>query len=120
MAAFNIPARVALLRDTIQEMRALDREEELSADSRRQLKENLFEVERQLRSLTCGFAHAGTYGHECGKAASHVGIKKSDMTKSGLYFARRCPECMAIKGGENSNVIRFEVLDPEAHRNEFK
>lgn len=120
MPITDIPARVRALRDTIQEMRALDREEELSADSRRQLKENLHEVERQLRSLTCCFAHAGTYGHECGKAASHVGVKKSDITKSGLYFARRCPECMTIKGGENSNVIRFEVLDPDQHRNVFK
>jgi hypothetical protein len=69
---------------------------------------------------SCGFAHAGTYGHECGAPATHVGVRKSDITKSGIYYARRCQSCMTIKGGENSGVIRFEAFNPETHRNEFK
>jgi hypothetical protein len=69
---------------------------------------------------TCSFAFPGTYGHECGAPAVCVAVKKSTMTKSGFYFARRCPACAKEKGGENSNAIRFEALDREAHVNAWK
>jgi hypothetical protein len=73
-----------------------------------------------MRRERCSFAFPGTYGHECGKPAVCVAVKKSDITKSGFYFARRCPECAKEKGGENSNAIRFEQLDQAKHVNAFK
>ena len=68
---------------------------------------------------TCGFAMSGTYGHECGKPAVMVGVKKTSLTTTGLYYARRCAECAKIRGGENSGILRFETLDPEKHVNQW-
>lgn len=70
--------------------------------------------------LTCSFAHAGTYGHECGAPATLAAPRRSDMTKGGIYWARRCAACAAEKGGENSGLGAFVSFNPDIHRNEFK
>lgn len=70
--------------------------------------------------VRCGFAQAGTYGHECGGPATLAGARKSDLTKSGIYWARRCPECAKIKGGENIGITNFVPLDQAQHVNEWK
>ena len=70
--------------------------------------------------MKCSFAFPGTYGHECGRPATHVAVKKSNDTVSGLFFAGRCAECLAIKGGENSDNIRVEPLNEATHRNYWK
>jgi hypothetical protein len=73
-----------------------------------------------LLSHRCSFACAGTYGHECGAPAKWVGVRKSDITKSGVYFARRCDACKAERGGENVGISHFEALNTALHRNEWK
>lgn len=67
----------------------------------------------------CNFAYPGTYGHECGKPATLVAIKRTTTTRDGLFYARRCPDCATIKGGENKGVLRVEPLDPDKHRNQW-
>jgi hypothetical protein len=52
----------------------------------------------------CNFAPSGTYGHECGKPATHVAIVPSKYHASGYYYGGRCPECSTIKGGENKGA----------------
>jgi hypothetical protein len=69
---------------------------------------------------SCNFAWPGTYGHECGKPAVFAGLKRSDMTRDGIYWSRRCAECKDITGGENAGIERFEPLDPQRHRNRWK
>lgn len=68
---------------------------------------------------TCNFAASGTYGHECGAPATLVGVKKSKLTHSGIYYAGRCEPCSRIKGGENSDIERFEKLDETTHVNDW-
>ncbi len=68
--------------------------------------------------VSCIFAYPGTYGHECGKPAFCYFVKKSDITKSGEFFAARCEECAMAKGGENRNVIRRESIHGQV--NDFK
>ncbi len=68
--------------------------------------------------LKCGFAAAGTYGHECGKPSTVVFVKKSERTVSGEFFVGRCDECAMIRGGENRNVIRRESVHGQT--NEWK
>ncbi len=70
-------------------------------------------------STRCSFAYAGTYGHECGKPATVVGIFEDRSTKSGTFYGRRCDECAKEKGGENSGVKRFVPFCAEIHRNEW-
>lgn len=70
--------------------------------------------------LSCSFAAPGTYGHECGARATLVGAQPSDITKGGIYYARRCAECAQIKGGENAGITQFVPFNPDIHRNEFK
>lgn len=65
----------------------------------------------------CGFAHAGTYGHECGKPADRVAVKASTETTNRLFFIGRCDDCAKIVGGENRGVLRLEPFNPDAHRN---
>lgn len=58
----------------------------------------------------CTFAFSGTYGHECGapavKVAVETGVAKNDGLNSewvdGIFYAGRCEQCAAIKGGENA------------------
>ncbi len=66
----------------------------------------------------CSFAFPGTYGHECGQPATSVAVFVSrpstnsipaTMTKSGLFYSGRCPECAKLKGGENSGMLRLEA-----------
>lgn len=68
----------------------------------------------------CSFAFAGTYGHECGKPATVVAVRKTDMTKSGIFYARRCDDCAKISGGENNGTLRFEAFDADKHQNHWK
>lgn len=67
---------------------------------------------------TCSFAYPGTYGHECGRPAEQVAVFKSERTMDGLFFAGRCDECAAERGGENSGLIRFEPIGQQ--RNEWR
>lgn len=71
-------------------------------------------------NVACGFAYPGTYGHECGAPAVVVGVKSSDLTKSGIYYARRCDKCAAIKGGENKGITRWEPFNPSHHVNVWR
>lgn len=77
----------------------------------------------------CSFAHAGTYGHECGREAGLTAVKASKpsgacyppmVTESGLFFTGRCEECAKIKGGENAGVLRIEKYDPAVHVNVWR
>ena len=63
---------------------------------------------------TCGFAPAGTWGHECGRPAVVVAVFKTDdlnPTESGFFYVGRCADCSKIKHGENAGILR---LEPEA------
>lgn len=73
-----------------------------------------------MKLTTCSFAHAGTYGHECGKHATIVLLIKSDLTKSGVYFARRCDSCARYRGGDNTGTYAREKFNPSKHINEWK
>ena len=69
---------------------------------------------------SCNFAFPGTFGHECGKRATLAAYKRSDMTKSGVFWSRRCTECAKETGGENRGLSAFVPFDPVAHRNEWR
>ena len=58
----------------------------------------------------CGFAHPGTYGHECGAPAVEAFVFPSELTRDGQYFTGRCEKCAKIRGGENAGLIRREPL----------
>ena len=73
-----------------------------------------------LNAPRCGFAAAGTYGHECGSPATLAGARLSSLTKSGIYWAKRCPACAEIVGGENRGIRQFVPLDLTLHRNEWR
>ena len=68
----------------------------------------------------CSFAHAGTYGHECGAPATKAGTSKGEHTVSSVYFNLRCDKCAMIKGGENAGVSNWQAFDPKRHVNMFK
>ena len=68
----------------------------------------------------CSFAFPGTYGHECGSAATMVGIGRTDLTKDGIYYARRCDKCATHKGGENTGITQWQRYDTEKHVNNWK
>jgi hypothetical protein len=68
----------------------------------------------------CSYAQAGTYGHECGQPATLARAKKSEFTRSGTYWARRCAECATYTGRENWGLAAAVPLDPAAHVNEWK
>lgn len=63
----------------------------------------------------CSFAWPGTYGHECSQPAIKVAVFQAKKTRNGLFFTGRCEKCAAIKGGENSGLIRFEALASQAN-----
>ena len=67
----------------------------------------------------CGFAHPGTYGHECGAPATKVASEKSEKTRNGLFYARRCDKCAQIKGGENTGLRNWQAYRPEVHINQW-
>lgn len=69
----------------------------------------------------CGYAYPGTYGHECGAPAVCVAVKKSDLTRSGLFYSGRCAECRdATAGDDNRRILRFEPVNETAQVNEWK
>lgn len=68
----------------------------------------------------CSFAFPGTYGHECGKPATIVGIKPSESTTNGVFYSRRCAECAKEHGGDNLGIKSWEPYDPEKHVNQWK
>lgn len=55
----------------------------------------------------CGFAHPGTYGHECGRDASTVGVMRSRSVAGGIFYAARCANCATIAGGENAGIYQW-------------
>lgn len=68
----------------------------------------------------CSFAFPGTYGHECGAPATLVCARPSDLTRTGIYWARRCAKCATHKGGENRGLSQFVPFDPAVHVNQFR
>lgn len=64
----------------------------------------------------CGFAYPNTYGHECGKPAVKIAVKRSDLTTDGMFYAGRCEECSKVKGLENSGVLRFEPIAEQENK----
>ena len=72
-----------------------------------------------MKPAQCTFAFPGTYGHECGAPATLVGVRNSRLTKSGIYYARRCDKCATVKGGENVGINGFQPFDLEKHVNEW-
>jgi hypothetical protein len=55
----------------------------------------------------CGFAHPGTFGHECGRASTTVGVMRSRSVAGGIFYAARCASCAKIKGGENAGIYQW-------------
>lgn len=68
-------------------------------------------------NFKCGFAAAGTYGHECGDPATVTGIQHSKLTANGLFYNHRCAACAKLKGRDNADVKQWVPLDPTAHVN---
>lgn len=68
----------------------------------------------------CSYAAAGTYGHECGRPGMFVGIKASEVTRSGVFYAVRCASCREATGRENWGIKQWEPLDPTQHVNQFR
>jgi len=73
-----------------------------------------------MRKKKCTFAPPGTNGHECGRVAVTVGLSKSVLTKSGIFYSYRCKECASISGGENTKIFYWEDYDPAKHINFWK
>jgi len=57
----------------------------------------------------------GTYGHECGKPATIVGVKPCDTTESGIYYAGRCAEHVHTHGPDNKGITRWEPLNGQVN-----
>jgi hypothetical protein len=72
-----------------------------------------------MSTFKCTYAFPGTYGHECGKPATLVGARPSELTRDGVYYARRCPECATYTGRDNAGIREWAQLDPEKHVNRF-
>lgn len=68
----------------------------------------------------CTYAYPGTYGHECGRPAVFAGVKASEYTANGLYFAHRCAECRDATGRDNCGIRTWEPLDQTKHRNVWR
>jgi hypothetical protein len=71
------------------------------------------------RAALCCYAHAGTYGNECGKPALFTRTRPSERTKSGVFYARRCADCVDLTGRENWGMSPSVPFDAAAHINEF-
>jgi hypothetical protein len=67
----------------------------------------------------CGYAHPGTYGHECGRPALFAGARPSDKTANGVFYAARCAECKDLTGPDNHGITRWEPLDLAKHTNQW-
>jgi len=75
---------------------------------------------KSLPVTRCSFSYPGTYGHECGKRPVSVAVltpSESGHWENEVFYAGRCAECAAEKGGENTRVIRFEPMNPSIHIN---
>jgi hypothetical protein len=68
----------------------------------------------------CTYAYPGTYGHECGRTALFAALMSSKLTKSGIYFGRRCLEHKDSIEPYDSPVIRVESFDEAKHINDWK
>lgn len=53
----------------------------------------------------CGYAHAGTYGHECGNPAKWA-QELPDPEGWTRYWSLRCDECRNATGGDNARLDR--------------
>jgi hypothetical protein len=73
----------------------------------------------RIANTTCGYGHAGTFGHECGRPAVVAGAKPSESTKSGIFWSARCADCKELTGRDNWGITRWEPLDPAKHVNEW-
>lgn len=74
----------------------------------------------ETNATRCTYAAAGTYGHECSRPALFVGIRASEHTRSGIYFARRCVECRDATGRENWGLRDWQAFDPARHVNQWR
>lgn len=77
-------------------------------------------VESVAAAKRCSYAPPGTYGHECGRPGVFVGLKPSEHTRSGTYFAVRCAECRDLTGRDNWGIKEWRPFDPSVHINEFR
>lgn len=68
----------------------------------------------------CAYSAPGTYNHECGRPAVVAGARPSLRTVSGTYWCLRCEHCQDLTYRDNWGISRWEPLDPQRHRNEWK
>lgn len=68
-----------------------------------------------MEHIKCTFSAPGTYGHECGRPATHTAVRELRLTanlramgargsKDGMSYAPRCGACAKIQGGENAGA----------------
>lgn len=67
----------------------------------------------------CGNSEPGTFNHECGAPATWVGLKKSELTKSGIFYAAFC-DMHKERGWDRSGVIEWRPFLPGIFVNEWK
>lgn len=72
--------------------------------------------EKETTVRKCSFAWPGTYGHECGAPSVVVVVKAAQNTSDGLFYTGRCADCLKIKGGENTDILRTEPEEGQANR----
>ena len=68
----------------------------------------------------CGFAYPGTWGHECGRPALFVALMKSELTKSGIFYAKRCAEHKDMREPYDSAILSVEDFDATKHINQWR
>lgn len=68
----------------------------------------------------CGYAFPGTWGHECGALGTTIGVFKSDMTKSGIFYSPRCDSCRTETGRDNHGVQHWEAPGQPHQVNDWK
>jgi hypothetical protein len=73
-------------------------------------------MENTTASKICSFAMSGTYGHECGAPAVVIAVKRNcKLTHSGVFYTGRCAGCMAIKGGENADIVEYQPISGQVN-----
>ena len=66
-------------------------------------------------NVNCSFAERGTYGHECGRPAVVMAVKKSFSTASGLFYTGRCKAHSERTDGEGAGVLRYEAINVQTN-----
>ena len=68
----------------------------------------------------CGYAPAGTYGHECGRPAT-LAQRSPKPTDWMVFWHLRCADCASAKGPDNAGLRAdgWIPYDPETQRHKF-